>query len=105
MLRYIALSGGLIFGSLFLGVLGYHAIVGLGWVDSILNASFILTGMGPVDPMKTTAAKLYASGYALFSGVVFFSAIGVLLTPAVHRVLHHFHMEFESDGGHRRTER
>ena len=104
MFRYFALSGALIFGSLFVGILGYRSLGGLGWIDSILNASFILTGMGPVDPMKTDVAKLFASGYALFSGVVFISAVGVLLTPALHRLLHHFHLEMDdSGGGHRRT--
>lgn len=93
--RYIFLSGGVIAGSLFLGVLGYHLIVGLDWVDSILNASFILTGMGPVDVMKATSAKLFASAYALFSGIVFISAVGVVLTPGLHRLLHHFHLDLE----------
>ena len=53
----------------------------------------ILTGMGPVDPMKTDAAKLFASAYALFSGVVFLSAVGVVLAPIFHRVLHKFHID------------
>ncbi len=103
--RYLAFSGTLIGVSLIVGVAGYHWIVGLGWLDSLLNASFILTGMGPVDPMRTPEAKIYASAYSLFSGVVFFSAVGVLLTPLFHRVLHHFHMDLEDAGGHRRTER
>jgi hypothetical protein len=79
--------------ALALGVVGYHSIAGLGWVDSILNASMILTGMGPVDPMKSTAAKLFASGYALFSGVVFLSAVGLVLAPVFHRILHKFHLD------------
>jgi len=62
-------------------------------VDSILNASFILTGMGPVDPMKTNGAKLFAAAYALFSGVIFLSAAAVLLSPVAHRVLHFCHVE------------
>ena len=103
MLRYFILSGGLIFGSLLIGILGYRSVVGLGWIDSILNASFILTGMGPVDSMKTDTAKLFASAYALFSGVVFISAVGVLLTPAFHRVLHHFHFDMEEGRPHRRA--
>ena len=104
MARYFALSGSLIFGSLLVGILGYRSLGGLGWIDSILNASFILTGMGPVDLMKTDVAKLFASGYALFSGVVFISAVGVLLTPALHRLLHHFHLELDDPGGgHRRA--
>jgi hypothetical protein len=79
--------------ALFAGVLGYHSIAGLGWIDSVLNASMILTGMGPVDPMTTTAAKLFASAYALFSGVVFLSAMGIVLSPIFHRILHAFHVD------------
>lgn len=89
----LALSGGLIAFSLGLGVLGYRFLAGLGWVDSVLNASMILTGMGPVDPMRDTASKLFASAYALFSGLVFITASGILLSPVFHRVLHHFHLE------------
>jgi len=75
------------------GVLGYHSIAGLRWVDSLLNASMILTGMGPVDPMPTSAAKLFASAYALFSGLVFLSVVGVVLAPVFHRILHKFHLD------------
>src|SRR4051812_2930061 len=78
--------------ALSIGSVGYHFIAHLGWVDAVLNASMILTGMGPVDPMRTTAAKIFASAYAVFSGVVFLSSIGVVLTPVFHRVLHKFHM-------------
>jgi hypothetical protein len=79
--------------ALLAGMVGYHSIAHLSWVDSLLNASMILTGMGPVDPMKDTPAKLFASAYALFSGVVFLSAVGVLLSPILHRILHAFHIE------------
>lgn len=79
-----------------LGVLGYHEFAGLSWIDSILNASMILTGMGPIAPMMTTSAKLFASAYALFSGVAFLSSIGLLLAPVLHRILHTFHLD-ESD--------
>lgn len=79
--------------ALLAGIVGYHSIAHLSWVDSLLNASMILTGMGPVDPMKDTASKVFASAYALFSGVVFLSAVGVLLSPIVHRLLHAFHIE------------
>ena len=96
-LRRMALSGLLASAiasvALFAGVMGYHRIAGLGWVDSVLNASMILTGMGPVDPMTTTAAKLFASAYALFSGVVFLSAVGIVLSPIFHRILHAFHLD------------
>ena len=93
MLRYGLVSASLISASLLIGVLGYRHFAGLGWVDSFLNASFILTGMGPVDPMKTDAAKIFASLYALFSGVVFLSAAAVLLSPVAHRVLHFCHVD------------
>ena len=93
MLRYGLVSAAIIFISLLIGVLGYRHFAGLGWVDSILNASFILTGMGPVDPMRTNGAKLFAAAYALFSGVIFLSAAAVLLSPVAHRVLHFCHVE------------
>lgn len=79
--------------SLGVGVLGYHAFGRLGWVDSLLNASMILTGMGPVSPLPDTAAKLFASAYALFSGVIFIASVGVVVAPLAHRLLHHFHVE------------
>ncbi len=81
---------------LLIGVIGYHFIARLAWIDSILNSAMILTGMGPVDPMKTTAAKLFASAYALFSGVIFLTSIGIVLAPVFHRVVHKFHLEESS---------
>jgi hypothetical protein len=78
---------------LFIGVLGYHWLGGLDWLDSLLEASMILGGMGPVSPIKSDAAKLFASGYALFSGLVFIGIMGIVLTPVVHRILHKFHVE------------
>ena|ERR1700690_1651527 len=99
-LMRMAMSGLLAFAvvsvALFAGVMGYHRIAGLAWVDSVLNASMILAGMGPVDLMTTTAAKLFASAYALFSGVVFISAVGILLSPVFHRILHAFHLDDDS---------
>jgi hypothetical protein len=95
--RRMALSSlmavGIVSVALGVGIVGYHSIARLGWIDAILNASMILTGMGPVDPMTSTAAKLFASGYALFSGVVFLSAVGVVLAPIFHRILHKFHLD------------
>ena len=83
----------LVLAALFIGVAGYHWIAGLGWVDSLLNASMILGGMGPVNPLTNTAAKIFASGYALFSGLVFIAVMGIVLVPIMHRVLHIFHMD------------
>jgi len=78
--------------ALSLGVAGYHFIAGLPWIDALLNASMILTGMGPVDVLRSNAAKVFASLYALFSGLVFISLMGLLLSPIAHRVLHKFHL-------------
>jgi hypothetical protein len=78
-----------------IGILGYHFFEGLSWIDSLLNASMILGGMGPVNALQTTAGKLFASFYALFSGVVFIAAMGVLAAPVFHRFLHHFHLADE----------
>ena len=89
----LALAGSVIGVSLLLGILGYHFIAGLGWIDSLLEASMILSGMGPVKNLNSDAAKVFASCYALFSGVVFISATGILLAPMFHRVLHRFHLE------------
>jgi hypothetical protein len=89
----LGLSSVLIGVSLGLGILGYHFIAHLGWIDSLLNAAMILTGMGPVDTLHSDPAKIFASAYALFSGVVFITATGILLSPVFHRVLHRFHIE------------
>jgi hypothetical protein len=75
------------------GILGYHYIADLSWIDSLLNASMILGGMGPVDSLKTDGAKIFASCYALFSGLAFIVIVSVLLAPFVHRLLHRVHAE------------
>ena len=74
----------------------YHWVEGLGWPESFLNAAMHLGGMGPVDPLHTTAGKWLAGFYALFAGVVFLVLAGVMLAPVIHHVLHRFHLE--SDG-------
>lgn len=79
------LAGAILGTALGLGVAGYHWIAGLEWVDALLDASMILTGMGPVHVLNSTAAKLFAAGYALFSGVVFLTAISLVLAPVFHR--------------------
>jgi hypothetical protein len=79
--------------SMAVGMLGYHAFAGLAWMDSFLNASMILTGMGPTNPMLSTGAKLFAGLYALYSGIAFLTAMGVLFAPVLHRVLHRFHLD------------
>ena len=79
--------------SLFMGSAGYHYLDELPWIDAMLNASMILAGMGPVDPVKTTAAKLFATFYALYSGIAFLTIVATLMAPLLHRFLHKFHLE------------
>jgi len=93
MARHAAAAAGLILGSLAIGVWGYHIFESLPWLDAFLNASMILGGMGPVDPIDTDAGKLFAGAYALYAGLVFIAVAGLVLAPAVHRVLHTFHWE------------
>lgn len=95
--RYLTLSLAIIFVSLGIGVLGYHVTEGLPWLDSLLNASMILGGMGPVDAVRTVAGKWFASFYALFSGMVLLVAVGVLIAPVFHRFLHRFHLEIDGE--------
>ena len=80
--------------SLGIGVVGYHSFANLPWVDSLLNASMILAGMGPVDPMQTYAGKLFASFYCLFSGIAFLTTIAVFLSPILHRFMAKLHLEY-----------
>ena len=100
--RRLALNIGfalLIFGgSLFIGILGYHFLVGLGWTDSLLNASMILGGMGPVDSVPNDSGKIFASVYALYSGLVILALAGLIFAPIFHRFLHHFHLAQDETG-------
>ena len=83
--------------SLAIGSAGYAYFGGLNWVDALLNAAMILTGMGPVDRMVTTPGKLFATFYALYSGIAFLSMMAILIAPILHRFLHRFHLEMEND--------
>ena len=82
----------LIVFSLLVGMAGYHWLAGLNWMDSFLNASMILSGMGPVNLLTNTGAKIFASIYALFSGIIFMAALGIVFSPIIHRMLHRFHL-------------
>lgn len=79
--------------SLGIGMLGYHYLADLAWIDAFLNASMILGGMGPVDEMTTPASKIFASLYAIFSGVIFLATASILFAPIYHRMLHNFHFD------------
>jgi len=91
--QFLALALGVLVLFLGFGILGYHLIVGLGWIDSLLNASMILTGMGPVDTMPDDASKVFASFYALISGAVYPVLTAVVLYPFVNRMLKVLHLQ------------
>jgi len=93
--NHIAAGVALLALSLGIGILGYHFLEHLPWLDALLNASMILGGMGPVDPIVTNAGKVFASMYAIFSGVVFLVVAGVMMAPVAHRILHRLHMTEE----------
>ena len=86
-------SAGIILGALGIGIAGYHGLEGMPWLDAFVNAAMILSGMGPVSPLQTSAGKLFAGCYALFSGLAFVTAVGVIFAPVFHRFLHKFHLE------------
>jgi hypothetical protein len=83
----------ILFICLAIGILGYHYTADIPWLDSLHNASMILSGMGPVVTITNNAGKWFSSLYALFSGVVFITNIGLILAPAVHRIMHRLHIE------------
>lgn len=84
--------------SLVIGILGYHLTEGMGWLDAFLNAAMLLGGMGPVGAVHTTAGKLFAGLYALYSGLILIGVAGLLLAPFMHRLLHKFHLEGHHEG-------
>ena len=94
--RSIAMAGAILCGSLALGMAGYHFLEKMPWLDAFENAAMILSGMGPVGPVQSSAGKLFAGCYALFSGLAFISAIGVVIAPLFHRFIHRFHLQSDS---------
>lgn len=86
----LLLGSAVILISLFGGMYGYHYYEGMNWVDAYVNAAMILSGMGPVDVLKTEGGKVFAGSYALFSGIVFLIVIAIIFAPIIHRFFHHF---------------
>jgi hypothetical protein len=78
---------------LLIGIAGYHFIAGATWIDAFHNASMILSGMGPVIEIRNDGGKVFSSFYALFSGIVFITNIGVILAPSIHRLFHRLHLQ------------
>ena len=92
---FAAVAAGFLAGGLLIGLLGYHGLEHLSWLDALLNAAMILGGMGPVNPLHTVAGKIFASCYALFAGLIYLVAAGILFAPLIHRMLHAFHAEID----------
>lgn len=89
---HFAFAACLVCLSLFVGMWGYHHYEGLSWLDGFVNASMLLGGMGPVNPLQTDAGKLFAGLYALYAGLVFLIVAGVLMAPVIHRIAHRVHL-------------
>ncbi len=92
MARHLALVATLVVVSLGVGMAGYMALARMSAVDSFLNASMLLGGMGPVGDLPTDASKIFAGCYALYAGLVFIASATILIAPVVHRVFHKLHL-------------
>lgn len=79
--------------ALAVGIVGYHFLEDMPWLDALVNASMILGGMGPVNELHTAGGKIFASAYALFSGAGFLVIVALVIAPVFHRFLHRFHLE------------
>ena len=95
--RSLLLAVTLVGASLFIGILGYHILGHLNWVDSLLEASMILGGMGPVAPLASDSVKIFASFYALYSGLMLITTTGLLLGPWLHKITYHSHRQAACD--------
>ena len=91
--RHVLMGFGLVAVCLGIGMWGYHTFENMRWMDAFVNASMILSGMGPVTELKTDGGKFFAGCYALFSGLAFIVLGGLILAPAIHRAMHKFHLE------------
>jgi hypothetical protein len=87
-LRYAGFSVLLIVACLLIGTTGYHFLNELSWLDAMVNAAMILSGMGQLSPLSGSASKWFATFYSIFSGVAFPTIVALFLTPVVHRLLH-----------------
>ena len=102
-LTAVAVSFAVLLVWIFLGMLGYHILADLPWVDAFLNTAMIVGGMGPVDLLRSNSAKIFAGIYAILSGVILLTSFGVLAAPLYHRFLHKFHLDIEDDDGVKKT--
>lgn len=101
----VALGGGVTFLSLAIGMAGYAWFEGFSFVQSFLNASMILSGMGPVDELTSDGGKIFAGFYALYSGIAVLAVAGLVFAPLIHRLLHHFHAADDADSSPQQSTR
>src|ERR1043165_3744155 len=101
----LGIALGVIVVGLGAGVAGYHWIAGFDWINSLLEASMILGGMGPIngEHLVTEASKVFASCYALFSGLIFIAAMSIILSPVMHRFMHTFHLDRDPAKGSKKS--
>lgn len=95
LLRHLLIAVGIVLVSLLGGIVGYEHFEHLDLRDAFLNAAMLLGGMGPVDTNLSPAGKVFAGVFALYAGLVFVVAAGVLLAPLVHRILHSVHCDLD----------
>lgn len=95
-LMHLGLAVAIVLASLFVGAVGYRMCEQWNWTDATLNAAMILGGMGPVDAVRSEGGKIFATVYALYSGLVVIALIGVVLLPFMHRLMHRFHLELDA---------
>lgn len=95
--RHAAVAAATLAVALAVGMAGYHFFEDESWLDAYADAAMILSGMGPLGPLKTRAGKLFAGSYAIFSGVIFLTSIGVFIAPIGHRLFHNFHLKLEAE--------
>lgn len=93
LLVHVGLAIALVAGSLAIGMVGYHVLEHLSWIDAFLNAAMLLGGMGPVNAPTSDGGKLFAGFYALYAGLVFIVSAALMFTPVLHRLMHHFHWD------------
>jgi len=95
--RAVMLTFGILLATVLAGASGLHSLEHIDWIDAILNAVFIMTGLGLTVTLQTAAAKVFTSVYAILSAIIFFSGIMIILSPLIHRALHHFHLDLEKN--------
>jgi len=95
--KCVAVAALLLTGTIFLGAAVYHCLEGLSWLESVLNAVMIMTGLGLVDTIHTTFAKVFTCFYAILTAVVFYMVLAIIFAPLIHRFLHGFHLELGRD--------